>query len=99
VAMVVGAAGVMNSISDPLFGGSGANFFRMSDGWLGKNYLQGYATRTAAQMSGAATGLPGKGPIFNQEQSVVPNVESSRASPQFLAPPSFVPSRENSVCR
>jgi hypothetical protein len=45
--------------------GSGANFLRMSDGWLGKNYLQGYAARTATQMSGAATGLPGKVPILN----------------------------------
>jgi hypothetical protein len=24
----------------------------MSDGWLEKNYLQGYAARTTAQMSG-----------------------------------------------
>ena len=44
---------------------SGANFLRMSEGWLGRNYLQGYAARTAAQMSGAATGLPGKVSILN----------------------------------
>lgn len=42
--------------------GSGANFLRMDDGGLGKNYLQSYAARTAAQMPGPATGLPGKVP-------------------------------------
>jgi hypothetical protein len=45
--------------------GPAANFLRMSDVWLKKNYSQGYAARTAAQMSGAATGLPGKVPILN----------------------------------